>query len=102
MVVECNKSVTDNVVESQELTNVDERLLLELSKSRRRLRHPDRNRQSRSVFELKDVRWSRPSGSVRRTETATRQWMKSVADPNALAIGIVREVSPIEPLIALF
>ena len=95
MVVECNKSVANNVVESLELPDVDERLVFELSKSRRRLRHPDGDRQSRSVFELKDVRWSRPSRSVRRPETAPRQRMKSVADPNALAIGIVREVSPV-------
>ena len=98
MVVECKKSITDDVVDSQELTDIDDRLIFDFRTSRGWLGHPDGNRQSRSVFELKDVRWSRPSGSVRWTETATRQWMKSVADPNALAIGIVREVSS-EPVI---
>ena len=99
MVIECKKSITNNVVESLELPNVDERLVIDSNMSHRWLGHPNRNRQSGSVFELKDVGWSRPCGSVRRTETATRQRMKSVANANALAIGIVREVRPFAPLI---
>ena len=96
VVVECKERIPDEFLKSKKLMNVDERPFFEPNVSCSALGHPDWNRQSGSVFELKDVGWIRPSFQVCREKPASREWMKRVMDSNRLVIGIVREVSQLK------